>query len=137
MAGAEFTGFASHSDGSPFSDYSRYAQDDISEVFFSGAQGEREIEIDFGSYGEAIEAGQYFGLDNHFYMARRVWWAGSVATINITSTLRKTYVDAVVRLHPWMICGLSTDMVGEHPLEYGQWTAPELLLEEQFNELFY
>lgn len=133
-ANLNLNSYVPHSDDTPFSDGTLYAIEDLQGVTISVAQGARSIEIDFGNYGHCIKAGQYFGIDNNFYMARRIWWNGNVATIDTTPTMRKTYVQGRVRLKPYLICRLTDDDVGEHSLNLGQWTKPTLSLIEGFYE---
>lgn len=133
-AGVAFgEGLVPHSDGTPFSDGSMYSTPDAVGVTVTAVQGARNIEVDFGDYGEIIEAGQYFGIDDDFYMCRGIWWDGSVATIESTPTMRKLYDGARFRTKPYLVCRLTDDDTGEHPLELGMYTDPTLSLIEAFN----
>lgn len=125
-------GRVTHSDGTSFSDGAQYLTDDLVGIVANGAQGDRSIEVDFGAYGELIEAGLYFGLGEHPYIARRVSWSGSKATIETTPTLRTTYVDEAVKLRPTIIVGLVDDDQGELALKTGRYGAPSLELVERF-----
>lgn len=123
------------SDGATFSDGAMHLTDDLEGVTVSGVQGQRTITADFGQYGQLLEAGLYFGLGEHPYMARRVWWEGSVATIETTPTLRKAYVDEPLKLKPTMIAGLIDDDQGELLLRRARYGAPTLELVERYDVL--
>lgn len=127
-------GSVGHGDGSSFSDGALYVTDDLSGVTATGAQGEKEIVVDFGSYGQLLKAGHYFGIGNDLHIATGVWWTGNVATIRFTSSLRRNHTAAQFRLRPYLIARLADDDVGEHDLEYGRWTAPVLEFQEAFYE---
>ena len=125
-------GIVGHSDGSYFSDGTGYSTPDLSGVLVAGVQGQRTITADFRAYGQLLEAGLYFGLGEHPYIARRVWWDGSVARIETTPTLRKAYVGEPLRLKPTMIAGLIDDDQGELMLRRARFGAPSLELVERF-----
>jgi hypothetical protein len=103
------TGVVPHSDGTYFSDGTGYLTDDLSGVLVSGVQGQRTITADFGSYGRLLEAGLYFGLGEHPYIASGVSWSGSVATIRCSPTLREDYDLVELKLKPTMIARLASD----------------------------
>jgi hypothetical protein len=128
-------GGASHSDTALFSDLTAYDVTDLSGVVVNGIQGEKQISVDFGEYGAVLMAGQYFGVADDLHIATGVWWAGTVATIKFTSSLRRDHVNAPLRLRPYLIARLADDNTGEHDLAYGRWTEPALELEEVFYEL--
>ena len=120
------------SDGATFSDGAMHLADDLEGVIVSGAQGQRTITADFGQYGQLLEAGLYFGLGEHPYIARRVWWEGSVATIETTPSFRSAYVNEPLKLKPTMIAGLIDDDQGELMLRRARYGAPSLELVERF-----
>ena len=126
--------YTTFSDGTAFSDLTRFRTSDISGITVDAGRGERDITIDFDTYGQALRAGQYFGIDNNTYLARSVSWVGNVATINTAPSMRHNYVGGVVRLRPYLIVRLMSDDTGEHDLAYGQWAAPTLDLVEAFDE---
>lgn len=126
-------GLASHSDGSEFADGARYLTADLDGVTVTGTQGDRTITADFGSYGQLLQGGLYFGLGDHPYIAQAVWWEGSVATIRCSPTLRQSYTAAELRLKPVMIARLTDDDAGQHMLRRARWTAPVLDLVETFD----
>ena len=123
------------SDGATFSDGARHLTNDLEGVTVSGVQGQRTITADFGQYGQLLEAGLYFGLGEHPYIARRVWWEGSVAMIGTTPTLRVEYVDEPLKLKPTMIAGLIDDDQGELLLRRARYGAPTLELVERYDVL--
>lgn len=122
----------SHSDGSPFSDGTLYSTTDISGVLVNGVAGQRTITADFGDYGQMLQAGQYFGLGDQPYMATGVTWAGNVATIRHTASLRRTYVDEPLRLRPVMLARLTDDDQGQTMLQNMRWMRPEIDFTEAF-----
>lgn len=126
-------GAVSHSDGTAFSDGALYLTDDLAGVTVTGVQGQRTITADFGDYGQLLQGGLYFGLGEHPYIARRVWWEGSVATIDCGPTLRTAYDDEPLRLKPTMIAGLPDDDQGQLKLVRGRYGAPTLELVERFS----
>lgn len=117
-----------------FADGVDYSTDDLVGVTVSGVQGQRNIVVDFGAYGEAIKPGLYFGVGDHPYIATAVSWAGTVATIRCAPTLRDDYDDLPLRLKPDMVCRLTSDDGGELPLRKLRFGAPALDLEEAFDE---
>jgi hypothetical protein len=129
-------GEAAHSDGSGFSDGALYLVDDLDGVAVSGVQGDRTITADFGDYGELLEAGLYFGLGDHCYIATQVSWEGTVATIRFSPSLRTDYTEELLRLKPVMICRLSDDNGGQMRLQNMRHGAPTLDLTEAFDGLF-
>jgi hypothetical protein len=131
---ALFLGGVPHSDGTPLDDGALYVTTDLSGVTASGAQGVKELVVDFGQYGPILQAGQYFGLDNDLHIATGMSWVGNVATMRFTPSLRRTHVDTALRLRPFLICRQSDDDDGEHDLDYGRWTSPTLELVEAFYE---
>lgn len=128
-------GTVSHSDGTSFSDGALYLTDDLSGVTVTGVQGQRTITADFGSYGQLLQAGLYYGIGDHPYLATGVWWEGSVATIRCTPTLRRDYDAEELRLRPTMIAGLTNDDGGGLNLIRARYGAPSIELEERFDEL--
>lgn len=125
-------GRATHSDGSYFADGARYLTDDVAGIAVSAQQGERTIAVDFGAYGQVLDAGLYFGLGDHPYLVRRIWWAGNVARIETTPSFRTAYVAQPLKLRPTMIAGLVDDDQGELMLERARYGAPTLDLVERF-----
>lgn len=125
-------GAVTHSDGTAFSDGALYLTDDLSGVTVTGAQGDRTITADFGSYGQLLQGGLYFGLGEYPYLARRVWWEGNVATIECSCTLRAACVAEPLKLKPTMIAGLTRDDGAELELTRARYGAPVLELEERF-----
>jgi hypothetical protein len=123
-----------HSDTTLFSDLTAYGVIDVSDVVVNGIQGEKQISVDFSQYGPILKAGQYFGIADDLHIATGVWWAGTVATIKFTSSLRRDHVNAPLRLRPYLIARLADDDTGEHGLAYGRWTEPVLELDEVFYE---
>lgn len=121
-----------HSDGAAFSDGAQYLTKDLAGVTSSGVQGQRTITVDFGRYGQVLEAGLYFGLGDHPYIARRVWWDGNVARIETTPSFRSAYVNEPLKLKPTMIAGLVDDDQGELMLRRARYGAPSLELVERF-----
>lgn len=128
-------GLVTHSDGTTFSDGALYLTDDLSGVTVTGLQGARTITADFGTYGRLLEAGLYFGMGDHPYIATGVWWEGTVATIRFSPSLRVDYVDAELRLRPVMIAGLPNDDTGDLMLKSMRYGAPALDLVERFDGL--
>lgn len=127
-------GRASHSDGTAFSDGALYLTDDLDGVTITGVQGQRNITVDFGSYGQVLQGGLYFGLADHPYIATQVFWEGSVATIRCSPTLRRHYSAEPLRLRPAMIARLTDDDAGELMLKRGRWGSPTLDFTEAFDE---
>lgn len=129
-------GGAAHSDGTAFSDGALYLTDDLVGVTVTGVQGQRNISVDFGDYGQLLQAGLYFGLGEHLHIAQAVWWTGSVATIRCSPTLRQDYADAPLRLKPTVIARQTSDDGGALTLIRGRYGAPTLQLEEAVDGLF-
>jgi hypothetical protein len=127
-------GTVSHSDGTSFSDGALYLTDDLAGVTVTGVQGQRNITVDFGDYGQVLQAGLYFGIGDRPYLATGVWWEGNVATIRCTPTLRSTVTDAPLKLRPTMLAGLLTDDGAELKLIRARYGRPALVLEERFDE---
>lgn len=128
-------GRAPHSDGTGFSDGAYYLNaTDLEGVTASGVQGARTISADFGHYGELLEAGQYFGLGDQPYIATKVTWEGSVATIGFSPSLRRAYSAEALRLRPVMIARLTNDDAGELMLQNMRFGTPTLDLTEAFDE---
>lgn len=125
-------GSVSHSDGTAFSDGTLYLTDDLEAVTVTGVQGQRVITADFGSYGQLLQAGLYFGLGDNPYIAQEVSWEGSVATIRCSPTLRFAYDDEPLLLKPKMIAKLETDRTGRLNLRRGRHGGPTLDLVEHF-----
>ena len=121
-----------HSDGTSFSDAASYLTTDLSGVTVTGVQGARNITADFGSYGHLLQAGLYFGLGEHPYLCTGISWAGNVATIRTTPTLRRDYTAQAMRLRPTMVCQLRSDDTGGHMLKSGRMTQPTLDFDEYF-----
>ena len=127
-------GVVPHSDGSYFSDGAGYLTDDLVGVLVSGVQGQRTITADFGSYGQLLEAGLYFGLGEHPYIASGVTWTGTVATIRCSPTLRDDYDGQPLRLKPSIIARLKDDDAGNLRLQNMRHSTPTLELVEAFDE---
>ena len=128
-------GAVTHSDGTSFSDGALYLTDDLDGVTVTGVQGQRTITADFGSYGELLQGGLYFGLGDHPYIASAVWWDGSVATIRCNRTLITDYDAEPLRLKPTMLCRLPDDNAGEHAMRQLYAAQPSLDLVEDFDEV--
>lgn len=126
-------GAVTHSDGTAFSDGALYLTDDLSGVTVSAEQGQRNITADFGNYGQMLQAGLYFGLGDHPYLATGVWWEGSVARIRCTPTMRTDYTNAQLRLKPVGIFGLTDDDGGQHMMKQMRHATPTLDLLERFD----
>lgn len=101
----------------------------------TGAQGQRNITVDFGVYGQLLEAGQYFGLGDEPYICSGITWAGSVATIRCSPTLRRAYTAVELKLKPTMIGRLTSDDGGALLLRNLRHGAPSITFEEDFAEL--
>lgn len=125
-----------HSDGSMFSDGALYLTNDLEGVTVTAEQGSRNITADFGAYGPLLQAGLYFGLGDQPYIATQVSWAGSVATIRSSPTMRIDYVDQPLRLRPVMICQLADDDDGQLALTNMRYGSPTIEFEEAFDGLF-
>lgn len=124
---------STHSDGSTFSDDTLYTTGDVSGITVAGTLGAKSIDVDLSPYGEVLQAGQYFGIDDDLYIATTVEYDElGVATIGFQPGLRRTYTEGVFRLRPYLLCRLADDDVGDHPLEWGIRTAPSLELVEVF-----
>lgn len=126
-------GAVTHSDGTAFSDGALYLTDDLQGVTVTGVQGQRNITVDFGEYSQLLQAGLYFGLGEHPYIAQRVFWEGSVAKIRCSPTLRTAYTDEPLKLKPTMIAGLPDDDEGQLKLVRGRYGAPTIELVERFS----
>ncbi|PTR11756.1 MULTISPECIES: hypothetical protein [unclassified Novosphingobium] len=129
-------GMVTHSDGTAFSDGALYLTRDLSGVLVSGLQGARTITADFGGYGQLLQAGLYFGLGEHPYIATGVSWSGSVATIRCSPSLRKDYDAEPLRLRPTMIGRLPDDDNGALTLEALRYGTPSIEFTEAFDEPF-
>lgn len=127
-------GRVSHSDGTAFSDGALYLTGDLTGVTVSGVQGQRNLSVDFGDYGQVLQAGLYFGIGEHPYLATGVWWEGSVATIRCTPTLRQTVTAQPLKLRPTMIAGLLSDDGADLNLTRARYGSPKIVLEERFDE---
>lgn len=125
-----------HSDGSSFSDGALYLTNDLEGVTVTAEQGTRTIIADFGAYGQLLQGGLYFGLGDQPYIATQVSWAGSVATIRSSPTMRLDYVDQPLRLRPVMICRLPDDDTGQLSLTSMRYGAPTIDFEEALDGLF-
>lgn len=128
-------GRVTHSDGTAFSDGALYLTDDLAGVTVTGVQGQRNITVDFGSYGQLLQGGLYFGIGEHPYIAQRVAWSGNVATIRCSPTLRLNYIDAPLKLKPTMIGRQLSDDGGLLKLNRGRYGAATLELEEALDVL--
>lgn len=129
-------GAVTHADGTAFSDGTLYLTDDLSGVTVTGVQGQRHITVDFGSYGQLLQGGLYFGIGEFPYLATMVSWEGSVATIRCTPTLRETCIATPLKLKPTMIAGLQSDDGAELALTKARYGAPTIELVERFDVLF-
>jgi hypothetical protein len=130
-------GVVPHSDGTYFSDETGYSTSDLSGVLVTGVQGQRNITADFGGYGELLQAGLYFGLGEHPYIASGVTWDGDVATIRCSPTLRKSYTDEPLKLKPTMIGQLTSDDGMALKLQNLRHGAPTVTFQEAFLEGLY
>jgi hypothetical protein len=119
-----------HSDGTPFDDGTLYSAGDIAGVYVNALKGSKRISVDMGAFGEAFTAGQYFGIGDELYICTRIWWEGSVATVDCQPGLRRDHSGSPFRLRPVLVCQLAEDEVGDHPLEWGIRTSPTLDLRE-------
>lgn len=130
--GAEelYLGTVPFSDGTPFGDGTEFATSDISGVVASCSLGEKSVTIDFGSYGQVLQPGQYFGLGAEGYLVTSIFWSGNVATILFEPGARRDYVAAAVTLRPTLVMRKVADDGGRHALEWGLQTSPRLDLEE-------
>ncbi|WP_432769814.1 MAG: hypothetical protein HEQ22_03440 [Sphingopyxis sp.] len=131
-------GLVPHSDGTGFSDGTLYASNDIEGVKVTAVQGQRNIDADFSGYGAGpldalLQAGLYFGLHDQPYLAQRVFWNGSIATIRTNPTMRHDYAEQPLKLRPVMIAGLVNDEGGDLKLTRGRWGGPSLELVERFD----
>lgn len=129
-------GVVPHGDGTFFSDGTGYATNDLVGVTVTGVQGNRWISADFGGYGRLLEAGLYFGLGDHLYLATGVKWTGNVASIRCTPTLRDDYTNQPLRLKPVMIGRLPDDDNGELQLKRLRYGAPSIDFVEDFEALY-
>jgi hypothetical protein len=127
-------GLVGHSDGSGFADGAFYLTGDLEGVLVTADQGARSITADFGSYGQVLQAGQYFGLGDQPYVAGAVTWSGSVATIRSSRTMVRAYAGERLRLRPVMVGRLRDDDNGELMLRDLSHGAPTIDFEEAFDE---
>lgn len=127
-------GIVPHGDGTYFSDGAGYLTADLDGVLVSGVQGQRVITADFGSYGELLQAGLYFGIGDEPYIASGVTWAGTVATIRCSPTLRRDYTDAALKLRPTMIGKLTNDDGMALKLTNLRYGSPSVTFVEDFAE---
>ncbi len=128
------SGAVTHSDGTSFSDGALYVTDDLVGITVTGVQGQRTITVDFGDYGAVLQAGLYFGIGEHPYIAQAVWWTGNVARIRCSPTLRADCTGAPLRLRPTMIAGLTDDDGASLKLTRARYGRPTIELEERFDE---
>jgi hypothetical protein len=128
-------GLVAHGDGTSFSDGALYSTDDIAGVLVTGVQGQRTITVDFGVYGQLLEAGQYFGLGDEPYICSGITWSGTVATIRCSPTLRRAYTAVEIKLKPTMIGRLRSDDEGALMLRNLRHGAPSITFVEDFAEL--
>lgn len=133
-AAATVAGFApvTFDGGVTFSDGSSFAGADVEGIAVTCAAGTRSITVDFGDYGQCIQAGQYFGIGQDPHIARRVTWddAGQVATIAFSSSAKRAHAGAAFTLRPTMIARLAAEDGGAIALDYGAYGAPSLSLVE-------
>lgn len=127
-------GLAPHSDGSEFSDGAMYLTGDLSGVTVTGVQGQRHVTADFGEYGQILQAGQFFGLGDRPYLCTGISWAGNVARMRTTPTLRDDVTDQPLRLRPVMLARLTDDDSGQTMLERMRWMRPQIEFTEVFDE---
>lgn len=130
--GAIGAGSTTHSDGSPFSDGAHYLTTDLSGVTVTGVQGQRHVDADFGSNGQLLKAGQFFGLGDRPYLASGVSWTGSVARIRAVPTLREAVTDQPLRLRPTMLARLASDDEGQTMLQQMRVARPQVEFVEAF-----
>ncbi len=130
-------GVVPHSDGTFFSDGAGYSTADLDGVLVSGVQGQRHITVDFGSYGQLLQGGLYFGLGEHPYMASGVSWDGSVATIRCSPTLRKDCEAVPLKLKPTMLGRLTSDDGMAIKLQNLRHGTPTVTFQEDFQEGLY
>lgn len=123
-------GQVTHADGTPFGDGSFYEANDVDGITASGSLGVKQIDVDLGVYGQALDGGQYFGIADELYLAKKVVYNGSVATIDFEPGLRQVHNSSIFRLRPYMIARLADDDQGRLPLTRGIVAAPTLLLVE-------
>jgi hypothetical protein len=125
-----------HGDGSGFSDAASYLTADLSGVTVSGVQGQRTIMVDFGVYGRLLTAGHYFGIGDHPYIASGISWAGTVATIRCSPTLRIDYTAEALRLKPVMVGRQTSDDGGALKLSNLRHGGPTIVFQEDFTKLW-
>lgn len=125
-------GLIGHSDGTGFSDGAMYLTSDLSGVLVTGVQGQRTITVDFGSYGQIIQPGQFFGLGERPYLATGISWAGAVATIRCNPSLRQNYTAQPLRLKPSMLARLVDDDGGLAMLDAMRSMKPTIEFREAF-----
>ena len=123
-------GTATHSDGTAFADGALYAAGDIDGITATGLRGVKELSVNLGVHAPALEGGQYFGIADETYLATKVVYAGTVATINFQPGLRQDHTASIFRLRPRMIMRLADDAQGRLPLTRGIVAAPTLQLIE-------
>ena len=125
-----------HGDGSGFSDAASYLTADLSGVTVTGVQGQRNIVVDFGVYGRLLKAGHYFGIGDQPYIASGITWAGTVATIRCSPTLRIAYTAEPLRLKPVMVGRMTGDDGGALKLSNLRHGAPQVVFQEDFTKLW-
>lgn len=126
-------GRVTHSDGTSFSDGALYYTAGLGGVTVTGVQGQRNITVDFGQFGQVLQAGMYFGIGEHPYIAQGVWWEGGVATIRCSPTLRTAYAAVPLTLRPTMLAGLKDDDGASLELTRARYGQPTLDLVERFD----
>jgi hypothetical protein len=137
QAGVEFLGTAPFSDAATFDDNALFTTNDLEGVTVTGVQGLTQLTIDFGSYGEIIQAGQIFGLADRAYIVNAIEYSGSVATVDFSPSLHKAYTNEAVKLRPNIIARLFEDEEGPVVADLGQYVQPTLRFRETSFEPFF
>ncbi len=99
----------------------------------SGTAGDTTATVNLSSVpspSTKLFAGHYFGAGDDLHIIKSTAWSGSAASITFWPALRSNKSGAAFKLRPSIICRLSDDLSGRHPLERGRLTAPTLELEE-------
>lgn len=122
--GIPFAGGAFFSDGTGFAADDIYAEGIVS----NAAIGAVQITVDLSTWGEILEIGQYFGLDDWAHIVTGIVYdSAGVATIDFMPPLRRAVVSTTqFRFRPVLVCRFEKDDSGRHPLDIGRFTSPRL-----------
>lgn len=123
-------GSAPHSDGSEFSDGTEYTSTDVEGITATGLRGVKSLTVDFGSYGQLMDGGLYFGINDETYLATGVEWDGTEAAITFEPGLRQDHTAGTFRLRPFLLMRLADDEQGRLALTRGIIGQPTLELVE-------